>query len=60
MPVLYLRVSDEIAEYVRGVAERSGLSLAKTAETLLRACKDQDYWTIELKRIVKDDGHAQA
>ena len=41
MQVLYVRVSDEVSEYVREVAGRSGLSLSKTADILLRACKDQ-------------------
>ena len=35
--VLYLRVSVEVDDFVRGVADRSGMTISETADLLLRA-----------------------
>ena len=48
---LYLRVADDIADYVHDVADKSGLSLAKTAECMLWMVRDQGVARIEVTPV---------
>lgn len=53
MAVLYVRVADEISDYIHECSAESGLSIAKTAEVLLEACKRRGW------RVTKSVGQVR-
>jgi hypothetical protein len=53
MPVLYLRVTEDVHEYVEGLAEDAGVSMAKAAAALLGEARRRG-WTVTPAGVRED------
>ena len=53
MPVLYLRVSSEIYDYVKATGDDAGVSMAKAAEALLAEAR-RLRWTVRPAEVHVD------